>query len=513
MSWSEGYFSDLNYMHGYYKGLNPLWMRFICLFTGIEPPRVGPCNYLELGFGKGLSLGVHAAANTGSFWGVDFNASHAAHALELTRASQSEATILDDSFQKFAERTDLPQFDFIVLHGVWSWISKENRSSIVELLSKHLRVGGLVYVSYNAMPGWSPMIAVRELMSLHFDRVGRSENVNASIEKTIEFTKKVLATHPSYLSANPSADRFVERLTSPELGSAYIAHEYLNRDWYIPTFAAVAADLAQAKLSYAGSARALRNVDKFQLTSDQIAVVDSMGDQLLKETVRDYFLNTQFRSDIFIKGPRPVPSRELKNRWLGEYFVLTTDRSSLPDEISVGQGKVSIKNSPAGRIADILRRNGYRPKSGLEIVEGLDGVSWNDIIEVVFILIESSHVSPAQIPDEAVVERCRLFNRHVLKRAMVSAEIEWLASPVTGGGLQVAHLSLLFICGWEQGRRTPTELANFASDSLRKILDLSNEDAADLGTAKSEIQPDRVLALASAFLSISLPLLQALVVV
>jgi hypothetical protein len=510
MSWSEGYFSSLNYMHGYYKGMSPLWMRFICLFTGLEPPRSGTSNYLELGFGKGLSLSVHAAANSGKFWGVDFNASHVADALELTRVSQSDATIVDDSFKTFAERTDLPQFDFIALHGVWSWVSKENRDSIIELLSKRLRVGGLVYLSYNSMPGWSPMIAIRELMSIHYDRIDRSEQTNSSIEKTVAFTRKVLSTHPGYSAANPSVDRFVERLSSPELGSAYIAHEYLNRDWHIPTFAAVAADLGQAKLSFVGSARALNNVDKFHLTPEQISFVGSIGDRPLRETVKDYFLNTQFRSDIFVKGPRPVPPGELKSRWLDEYFVLTTDRGSLPYELTVGRGKISIKNSPAEKVADILRKNGYRPKSGREIAEGLDGVPWNDIVDLLFLLIESSHVSPAQIPDESIVERCRLFNRHVLNRAMVSSEIEWLASPVTAGGLQIAHLSLFFICGWEDGKRTAMELANFATDALGKILHSFNEDTVK---AMAKIEPDRVLVLASAFLSISLPLLQALIVV
>jgi hypothetical protein len=200
----------------------------------------------------------------------------------------------------------------------------------------------------------------------------------------------------------------------------------------------------------------------------------------------------------------------LKSRWLDEYFVLTTDRGSLPYELTVGRGKISIKNSPAEKVADILRKNGYRPKSGREIAEGLDGVPWNDIVDLLFLLIESSHVSPAQIPDESIVERCRLFNRHVLNRAMVSSEIEWLASPVTAGGLQIAHLSLLFICGWEDGKRTAMELANFATDALGKILHSFNEDTVK---AMAKIEPDRVLVLASAFLSISLPLLQALIVV
>src|SRR5437879_4375184 len=101
MSWSSGYVSDVNYTYGYYRELNPALLRLACLGAGIVPPPAGPLNYLELGYGQGLSVNIHAAAFAGEFWGTDFIPAQAAHARALTDASRSGAVLVDDSFADF----------------------------------------------------------------------------------------------------------------------------------------------------------------------------------------------------------------------------------------------------------------------------------------------------------------------------------------------------------------------------------------------------------------------------
>ena len=61
--------------------------------------RVGrPLRYLELGYGQGLSLNIHAAATDGEFWGTDFNPVQVANARELASASGAHVKLLDASF-------------------------------------------------------------------------------------------------------------------------------------------------------------------------------------------------------------------------------------------------------------------------------------------------------------------------------------------------------------------------------------------------------------------------------
>jgi SAM-dependent methyltransferase len=116
-----------------------------------------------------VSVNIHAAAVDGEFWGTDFNPSQVMLARALAEASSSGAKLFEDSFAELAARPDLPEFDIIGLHGIWTWISDENSRVIVDLIRHKLRAGGIVYISYNCLPGWAPAVPLRRLMKLHAD--------------------------------------------------------------------------------------------------------------------------------------------------------------------------------------------------------------------------------------------------------------------------------------------------------------------------------------------------------
>jgi predicted O-methyltransferase YrrM len=126
------------------------------LCAGRGRPSPADASYLELGFGQGLSTTIHAACGAGSFWGTDFNPQQVAQASALARGAGLPMTLLEESFEEMAARDDLPRFDIIVLHGIWSWVSAANRHHIVEIIRKNLAVGGVVYISYNCFPAGRP---------------------------------------------------------------------------------------------------------------------------------------------------------------------------------------------------------------------------------------------------------------------------------------------------------------------------------------------------------------------
>ena len=53
-------------------------------------------------------------------------------------AAHSSARLYDDSFEQLLARTDLPQFDSISLHGIWTWVSRDNHRFIAEFARRHL---------------------------------------------------------------------------------------------------------------------------------------------------------------------------------------------------------------------------------------------------------------------------------------------------------------------------------------------------------------------------------------
>ena len=141
--WTAGYVSEIQYTYGYYSELNPLRVKLAFLNNGLKCPKfVSAC---ELGFGQGISTNIHAASSLTTWVGNDFNPSQAAFAQELASFSESKARLCDDSFADFAIRDDLPDFDYIGLHGIWSWINEENRIVIVDFIKKYLKNSFLVW--------------------------------------------------------------------------------------------------------------------------------------------------------------------------------------------------------------------------------------------------------------------------------------------------------------------------------------------------------------------------------
>ena len=79
MSWGEGYVTEIEYATGYFSKPGPRFTHGVLTLQGAEARGLESPTYLELGFGQGLTLNLHAAANLGDWWGTDFNRSGRAH--------------------------------------------------------------------------------------------------------------------------------------------------------------------------------------------------------------------------------------------------------------------------------------------------------------------------------------------------------------------------------------------------------------------------------------------------
>ncbi|MEH6446991.1 MAG: class I SAM-dependent methyltransferase [Oceanospirillaceae bacterium] len=141
--WTSGYRADINYLYEYYPEFNPNRIRLALLKAGLQFPEVKTA--CELGFGQGLGLCINDIGSDVEWYGTDFNPSQASFAIELAKEFKDKQTYFDDSFEEFCSRDDLPDFDFIALHGIWTWISDENRHIIIDFIRRKLRPGGVVY--------------------------------------------------------------------------------------------------------------------------------------------------------------------------------------------------------------------------------------------------------------------------------------------------------------------------------------------------------------------------------
>src|SRR5262249_55423655 len=146
---------DTPYPETFFRELSPVWLSYAATLNGAAAPNVHePFVYLELGCGFAQSTIVNAAAFPhAEFHACDVSAQHVEGARRHVAAlSVRNIHLHEMSFERLATQA-LPQFDFIVLHGVYSWIGAEARAATRRIIRERLKPGGLVYLSYNCLPG------------------------------------------------------------------------------------------------------------------------------------------------------------------------------------------------------------------------------------------------------------------------------------------------------------------------------------------------------------------------
>lgn len=400
------------------------------------------------------------------WYGTDFNAAHAGFARQLAMASGADVGLFDDSFEDFAHRRGLPDFDFITLHGVWSWISDRNRALIVDFVRRRLKAGGVLYVSYNALPGWAAFSPVRHLMAEHANRAGaEGRGTAARIDDAIRFAEKLLATDPEYARRNPQVLERFEVLLKED--RRYLAHEYFNRDWVPMHFDTVARWLEPAAVRYACSAAVNDHVDFLNLTGRQRTLLGEIGDAGFRESVRDFIIDRAFRRDYWVREVRPLSERERAEALRQERVISVVPRLELP--LKARAALVLNKAGPGEAVyAPILDRLADRKAVSLGELEQAvmhKGISLMQVLDAVMLFASCDLIVAAQ--DEGATAgarpRTNKLNAHLIEQARLSGDIGDLASPVTGGGVRVERLEQLFLAALRQGATQPDDWVRAAS--------------------------------------------------
>jgi SAM-dependent methyltransferase len=506
--WTDGYVAEIDYTFGYYVELNPLRVAVPFLNAGLAAPAIATA--CELGFGQGVSANIHAAASTVRWYGTDFNPAHAAFAQSLAEAAGSGAQLFDQSFGEFCARADLPDFDYIGLHGVLSWVSPENQRIIVDFIGRKLKAGGVLYLSYNCQPGLAATLPLRHLLTGHAAAMTPSgQGLVPRIDAALDFAERLLALNPLFALANPTIAERLKIMKARDRN--YLAHEYFNRDWRAPLFAEMAESLAPAKLTYACSAHYADHIDALNLTGDQHRFLAELPDPMFRQSVRDFIVNQQFRRDYWVKGARRLSSLEQTEAVRRvKVMLLTSPRSELQFTV---QGAVGQRELNRGVYDPILDALGERqPKTIGEIEAALSGmdVRLAAIYEALMVLVGKGDLTLAQDDEIQATARVRTdrLNRRIFDKARSGGELAFLASPVTGGGIVVPRFFQLFLLARSQGRKTPDELAQFAWDLLNAQGQRMLKDGKPLETPEANLA--ELAAQAREFIDQRLPLFQAL---
>lgn len=439
--WTHGYVADVSYDYSFFPELAPVNIVFNLLDNRFFSPSLEKFTYCELGCGQGFTTNILAATNPqGEFWGMDFNPTHIAEAQRLAEAAQlKNIRFSDHSFAEFLE-ADTPAFDFISLHGVYSWVGDENRRTIVELLRRKLKVGGAVYISYNTLPGWSSLLPLRELMIQYTG--GGTDSTLQKVETGFAFAHQLQGLKARYFLENPTVKHDLAELQGDSRN--YLAHEYFNSDSRPLYHSEVVQHLDAAKLSFATSADIDDQFYNLKLDAVQLKLLDDISDPTLRETIRDFLFNSRFRRDLFIKGPIKLTGLEQVELLSKSRFALMVRPEDIEYEIELIDRQIKLDETIYKPLIAALAEG---PQTLRELMKkpALTALDFSSICQALKILITDYSVAPALPENEHRRDAIAKLNAAILNRARFGADTQVLASPIIGSGIDISRSEQLFL--------------------------------------------------------------------
>ncbi len=407
--------AEMEYTFGFFPFLKADILMLTCLLQGIRPPggmapgeaSPQPLTYCELGCGQGVTLNVLAAGDeTGRYFGIDYNPVQIKNARSLAEnAGIRNVEFIEESFSNLQQH-DLPDFDIVVLHGIYSWISPKLRQDIVDFLARKLKRGGICFVSYNCTIGRGSDLAFRELLQATLRREEKPSP--EAISRSLTLVQALADKGARYFSSNAGT---LENLKDAARRSpTYVFHEYFNPHWTPFFHHEVAAEMAGAALTYAASTNIAWNNRDLSVPSNLNAVFDSFTSSGDQELLKGVWTNQPFRRDIYVKGEaEPLTSGEQVAALEALYFGLAKDRSACPLKVSVPAGVATLPDKPFSPLLDALQKS---PVSGKDLRRLLpDGaVGDRDFVRAMIVLFGVEYVE-LRTPPEAMEAVKRSFER------------------------------------------------------------------------------------------------------
>lgn len=343
---SENEYDRLPYPSATFPQTSPERLSTIATLYGVDAPPTDRCSVLELGCGDGTNLLAQAYAFPGSsFHGIDLSQTHIGDAkrtseyLGLNNITFQQADILDLS------PSELGTYDFIISHGLYSWVPEPVRERVLEIYSAALSANGVGYISFNAFPG----CRMRQVLWDAIKPVAaRESDPLTKVEVAIEFANKILDATDKDAPQYSLLAREVQSLHTRS--PAKVFHDDLsefNDPFYFSEFAS---QIGAHGLRYVAEAEIRNN----EWTAAGGGAPSDAADQIAAQEFSDFVEFQKFRWSIICRDSVPVSpfplGERLRKCFLSANLTLVEPASELLDQSIVqftGPKGVVEANEPA----------------------------------------------------------------------------------------------------------------------------------------------------------------------
>jgi trans-aconitate methyltransferase len=269
--------------------------------AGLDVPAPAGARVLEIGCAAGHNLLPLAARWPESrFVGIDFSTA----AIKEARETAGLAGLANVDFIETDLRTYDPgagvDFDFIIAHGVYSWVPDEVRRGLMELCAAKLSPRGVALISYNTLPGWS----LRKTLVGLTNRLAATAEVGGDPEEILAFLATVAGNHTPYA-------RYLTSVLHAMFGKGANS---LSFDDFAPvnepcTFIDFANHASRSGLRYLGESQLVEDLPASLAPGSAEILKPLAKDPLALQQTIDVLANRTFRRSLLCRADAPVLDR------------------------------------------------------------------------------------------------------------------------------------------------------------------------------------------------------------
>jgi methyltransferase-like protein/trans-aconitate methyltransferase len=269
---------------------------------GLAPAPPENCRTLELGCGRGTHLIPMAYDFPDSrFVGCDL----AITAIEEGRRLIGQLGLANIRLEK-ADILDIDPgwgtFDYIIVHGVYSWVPEAVREKVLQICRDNLNPAGIVYISYNVYPGWRVRQMIREMLLFHIRDIADPQIKLQQARNMLAFLAE------SSVVGKKNFESFLKEEVELLIRRAdwYLFHEYLEKDNDPVYFHQFVENAARHRLKFFSEAE-LRRMTLNRFSPESREKLQAMGnDPVRLEQYKDFLLNRKFRQSLLCREEAPA---------------------------------------------------------------------------------------------------------------------------------------------------------------------------------------------------------------
>ncbi len=356
-----------------YNQTHPDNLYSLARLFGLEAPNIENARILELGCASGGNI-IPMASNLkkAKFVGIDLSTSQIDDGLKMIKALKLKNIELKSmSIMDIDE--DFGKFDYIICHGIFSWVNEEVQEKILSIFDKNLSEDGVAYLSYNTFPGWGAVKSIRDMMLYHTINIEDPAQKAAQARALLQFIAEGLeGENSSYADFMKTEISMLKK--QPD---SYLLHDHLEEENNPAYFYQVCERAAKHQMAYLGDAElATMFVGNLpEMFANELSKINNI---VLTNQYMDFVRNTRFRCTLFSHANKAV-SRNLEPKLI-ESFKLSVkliEHTPLVEE-NLAQGVEMTFKSPLVT----FRSKSNVAKTAMKIlVESKRPMAFDDLVE------------------------------------------------------------------------------------------------------------------------------------